>query len=131
MELYYNIVKNVYKTYTKRINSVYKFLIELALTTSTSMIFSWDTNLSFLVLLRTSALYLSNQSVPSNKVFDVELITCRGMKVWASAITIDILSTTFTAACGLPFMAITFFLVDSFHLRLKATARGLVTTDMH
>ncbi len=27
MELYYNIVKNVYKTYTKRINSVYKFLI--------------------------------------------------------------------------------------------------------
>ena len=27
MELYYNIVKNVYKTYTKRINSIYKFLI--------------------------------------------------------------------------------------------------------
>jgi len=27
MELYYNIIKNVYKTYTKRINSVYKFLI--------------------------------------------------------------------------------------------------------
>ena len=29
MELYYNIIKNVYKTYTKRINSVYKFLIGL------------------------------------------------------------------------------------------------------
>ena len=29
MKLYYNIVKNVYKTYTKHINSVYKFLIGL------------------------------------------------------------------------------------------------------
>ena len=32
MELYYNIIKNVYKTYTKRINSVYKFLIGMKCT---------------------------------------------------------------------------------------------------
>src|SRR6266540_2174338 len=95
------------------------------------MVFPWDMNLSFLVLLRTSALYLSNQSVPRSKVFDAELMTCKDMKVWASAITIGTLSTTPAAACDLPSTAITSVLVDSFHLRPKATANGLVTTDMH
>ncbi len=60
----------------------------------------------------------------------MELITCKGMKVCASAITISILSTTPTAACGLPSTAITSALVNSFHLNPKATARGLVTTDI-
>ena len=32
MELCYKIIKNVYKTYTKRINSIYKFLIGFYLT---------------------------------------------------------------------------------------------------
>ncbi len=53
------------------------------------------------------------------------------MKVWASAITIGILFTTPTAAWGLPSTAISSFLVDGFHLKPKATANGLVTTDMH
>src|SRR6266498_2404327 len=94
------------------------------------MVFLWDTNLNFLVLLRTSALYLSNQSVPNSRVFDAELITCRGMKVCASAITTGILSTTPTAACDLPSTTIISVLVDGFHLRSNATARGLVTTDI-
>src|SRR6266498_901921 len=94
------------------------------------MVFLWDTNLNFLVLLRTSALYLSNQSVPNSRVFDAELITCRGIKVCASAITTGILSTTPTATCDLPSTAITSVLVEGFHLKPKATAKGFVTTDM-
>src|SRR6266498_892344 len=87
-------------------------------------------NLNFRVLLRTSALYLANQSVPNNRVFDAEFMTCRGMYVCASTITTGIPSTTPTAACGLPSTAITSVLVDGFYLKPKATARGLVTTDM-
>src|SRR6266540_3951952 len=78
-----------------------------------------------------SALYLSNQSVSSSKVLDAELMTCKGIYVCASAITTGIPSTTPTAACSFPSTAITLVLVDSFYLKPKATARGLVTTDMH
>ncbi len=53
------------------------------------------------------------------------------MKVWASAITIGILSTIPTAVWDLPSTAITSFLVDGFHLKPKATANSLVTIDMH
>src|SRR6266545_8299190 len=87
-------------------------------------------NLNFLMLLKTSALYLSNQSVPNSRVFDTELITYKGMTVCVSAITTRILSTTPTAACDLLSMAITSVLVNGFHLSPKATARGLVTTDI-
>src|SRR6266540_4381718 len=87
-------------------------------------------NLNFQVLLRTSALYLSNQSVPNNRVFDAEFITCRGIYVCASAITTGIPSTTLTAACGFPSTAITSVRVDGFHLSPNATASGFVTIDI-
>ncbi len=82
------------------------------------------------MLLRTSALYLSNQSIPNNRVFDAELMTCRGMKVCALAITTGMLFTTPTAACGLPSTAITSILVEGFYLKPKATANSFITTDI-
>src|SRR6266540_842534 len=94
------------------------------------MIFPWDTNFNFLVLLKISALYLFNQSVLSSRVFDAKLITCRGINVYALAITTGISSTILTAACGFPSTAITSFLIDSFHFKPNATAKGFVTTDM-
>ncbi len=45
--------------------------------------------------------------------------------------TIGIPSITPTAAWGLPSTAIMSFLVNSFHFKPKATAKGLVITDIY
>ncbi len=77
-----------------------------------------------------SALYLSNQSVPNSKVFDAELMTCKDIKVCASAITTGTLFITFTTVWDLPSTAITLFLIDGFYFKPKIIAKGFVMTDM-